>query len=66
MISYQFQAPFPSEVGRLTLLTELNYETFFGSLPSELGRLDQLTNLQVLYNNLSGEMPTELGLLTNL
>lgn len=59
---------FPTELGLLTQLTELDVDfgTFFGPLPSELGLLTQMTRLAINNNDLSGEIPSELRVLTNL
>jgi Leucine-rich repeat (LRR) protein len=37
-----------------------------GTIPTELGTLHDLKYLDLSYNNLSGEVPPELGLLTRL
>lgn len=54
----------PSDIGKLTALTELNIGTnapLTGPLPTELGLLTQLQILDVSTNQFTGAIPTELG-----
>mmetsp|Transcript_19639 Transcript_19639/g.28389 ORF Transcript_19639/g.28389 Transcript_19639/m.28389 type:complete len:105 (-) Transcript_19639:1456-1770(-) len=44
----------------------ISQNIFLGTLPSEIGLLDQLTRLEIMYDRLGGELPSELNLLTNL
>ena len=59
--------PLPTEMGRLTNLSELWYgnNAFSSSIPTELGALTTITeNLQLDNNALTSAIPTELGKLT--
>ena len=58
----------PSEIGLLTQLTYLNFESndLTSTIPSEIGLLTQLTHLNFYINALTSTIPTEIGLLTQL
>ena len=60
--------PIPSDLGRLTQLTELKLFGNFlaGSLPPGLGNLAHLSVLYLSYNNLEGEIPSSFSRIENL
>lgn len=59
----------PSELGQLSLLTEINLRRnsfSFSFIPPEFGQLTSLTTLNLDHCNIGGTIPEELGLLFNL
>eukprot|EP00547_Thalassionema_nitzschioides_P010510 CAMPEP_0194227412 /NCGR_PEP_ID=MMETSP0156-20130528/42844_1 /TAXON_ID=33649 /ORGANISM="Thalassionema nitzschioides, Strain L26-B" /LENGTH=812 /DNA_ID=CAMNT_0038959893 /DNA_START=51 /DNA_END=2486 /DNA_ORIENTATION=- len=63
-----YGATIPTEIGRLSRLTELNlgHGQWEGTLPTELGLITQLRVLDLSNNVLEGTLPKELGKLTQL
>jgi hypothetical protein len=53
----------PSEIGYLTLLTDLSLDeaSLTGEIPSELGLLTNLEVLTLMINYLEGTIPSEVG-----
>jgi hypothetical protein len=53
----------PSEIGYLTLLTDLSLDQarLTGEIPSELGLLTNLEVLTLMVNSLEGIIPSEVG-----
>jgi hypothetical protein len=53
----------PSEIGYLTLLTDLSLDEakLTGEIPSELGLLTNLKVLTLMVNSLEGTIPSEMG-----
>ncbi|KAM3682703.1 hypothetical protein ACJW31_12G092000 [Castanea mollissima] len=78
----QLYGSVPREIGNLSNLVELNMKNnsltekltwlhmydnpLSGSIPPEIGNLKSLFSLSFQFNNLSGSIPTSLGVLSNL
>ena len=58
----------PMEVGQLTYIEELNFNTnqITGEIPASIGQLENLVTMNLSNNDLSGGIPASMGQLTNL
>ncbi|KAG6531211.1 receptor protein kinase-like protein ZAR1 [Zingiber officinale] len=58
--SNEFEGPIPPDIGELDSLSgtlNLSHNRFSGPIPTSLGNLPSTVNLDLQYNNLSGEIP---------